>query len=325
MKIIALTVLLAVVQAPPPVPRKAANNSAQTATQIKSKSASDQAEPLPAPAPVKTDGNSTTKTDSDEQHPQDEEHTVGISKLPPVTVNPPKRDWADWGYWAFSGLLVIVGGLQVWLLLATLGAIRRQGDQMEHQTNALRRQGISMRRQTTILRKSAMLMAGQLTEMQESRKLESRTLILQYRPKIVIRNAKALNFSFELGEPGECELRFIMVNTGGSPAYIAAGGFIQLLSLIGHKVGKVEIKDGDQPGQQVTVEEVLPTGTINDLEWANFREGIQSEPLKYLYLIGTIYYLDDLNIPRSTGMHRKYDPKNQTFEPQKESESEYTD
>lgn len=78
-----------------------------------------------------------------------------------------------------------------------------------------------------------------------------------------------------------------MVNTGGSPAHIAAGGFIQLLSLIGHKVGKIEIKDGDrvaisqftlQPGQQVTVEEVLPTGTVNDLEWANFREGIQTEP-----------------------------------------------
>jgi hypothetical protein len=43
------------------------------------------------------------------------------------------KDWADWAVWIFSALLVIVGGLQVWLLLGTLRAIQRQADQMEGQ------------------------------------------------------------------------------------------------------------------------------------------------------------------------------------------------
>jgi hypothetical protein len=234
----------------------------------------------------------------------------------------------------FTKLLVVVGFLQFFALVGQVAIYCRQAKIMGRQAHEMKRQRGYMRLQWKAMGVQATHMAGQLTEMQESRKIENRTLILQYRPRIVIRNAKVLNFSFELGEPGECEMRFIMVNTGGSPAYITAGGFIQLLSLIGHNVGKIEIKDGDrvaisqftlQPGQQVTVEEVLPTGTVNNLEWANFREGIQTEPLKYLYLIGTIYYLDDLNIPRATGIHRKYNPKSEDFEPQKESESEYTD
>lgn len=43
------------------------------------------------------------------------------------------RDWADWGVWVFSLLLVVVGGLQVWFLYRTLGAIKRQADLMDQQ------------------------------------------------------------------------------------------------------------------------------------------------------------------------------------------------
>ena len=52
-----------------------------------------------------------------------------------------------------------------------------------------------------------------------------------------------------------------------------------------------------QPGEQVTIEDALPTGYINDLDWANLREGLRTDPLKFLFLMGTIYYIDDLNIP----------------------------
>ena len=89
MKLLPLAVLLTVMQASPPV-RKATDNSAQATAQIKSNG---------------TDGN---------------QQSVSISKLPTVTVAAPKRDLADWGYWAFSGLLVIVGFLQVLLLWRTL-------------------------------------------------------------------------------------------------------------------------------------------------------------------------------------------------------------
>jgi len=86
----------------------------------------------PTPTVTKTNSSGPTKTDSSEQHPEDAQHTVGIRKLPPVSVT---KDWADWGVWFFSGLLVIVGFLQVWLLRGTLRSIQHQTLLMERQIN----------------------------------------------------------------------------------------------------------------------------------------------------------------------------------------------
>ena len=58
-------------------------------------------------------------------------NSVEITKFPPVSVT---RDWVDRGVWIFSGLLVVVGFLQVWLLWRTLGAIKRQADSMDTQS-----------------------------------------------------------------------------------------------------------------------------------------------------------------------------------------------
>ncbi|MGD0508916.1 MAG: hypothetical protein ABSA27_14030, partial [Terriglobales bacterium] len=82
MKIIALAVLLAIVQAAPPAPRKTADNSTSTTADIQSRSAPDQAKALPAPASAKTDSSGPAKANSSEQHPDDAQHAVGISKLP---------------------------------------------------------------------------------------------------------------------------------------------------------------------------------------------------------------------------------------------------
>ena len=76
--------------------------------------------------------------DSNTQPSKDPQQSLKVSELPSVTVNPAKRDWADWGIWAFNGLLVVVGGLQVWLLKRTFGAINRQVNLMEKQTEILR-------------------------------------------------------------------------------------------------------------------------------------------------------------------------------------------
>jgi hypothetical protein len=87
-------------------------------------------QPTKAPAPVSSPQG---QTNIGSRHTEDAEHTVGISKLPPVTVNPTKRDLADWGYWAFNLLLVLVGIAQVLLLRGTLKVIGRQTDIMDRQ------------------------------------------------------------------------------------------------------------------------------------------------------------------------------------------------
>ena len=332
MKYLALAVLLAVIQTSAPVPKKAADPSNRAPQNVKNDSTDNQAPPQQPQTVVQP---ITAKPDQNSGHSPAAENTqkpVVIRELPPVSVT---KDWWDRIYIIFTGILIIVGIIGVRAAYKTLIAIQRQGDQMEHQTNALRRQGVSMRRQTTILRKSATLMEGQLNEMQKSREIENKTLILQYRPKIIIRNAKALQFSSELGKPWECQFEFTVVNTGGSPAHIGVGTKIVLMSCIAHDAGNIDFKDGDtfwlkepislQAGAEVIIQESLPTGAMFDLGWESFRRGLEVNPPRYLFLFSRIYYTDDLNIPRSTGINRRYDPKTKAFVPKKDEEEEYAD
>lgn len=158
MKIIALAVLLTVMQAGPPIPRKSANNPAQAPTHVKGES---QAKTPSIPAPIKADGTEPTKSNSSKQHSEDTEHSISISKLPTVSVAAPKRDLADWAYWGFNFLLVVTSGFQVYLLFRTLGAVNRQaketGRQVEvtvEQLRAMNEQITEMSEQTAVLNKS---------------------------------------------------------------------------------------------------------------------------------------------------------------------------
>jgi hypothetical protein len=132
-----LAVLTAVMQAAPPIPRQTADHPAAASSNIKSQ---DQSHNNPtAPALPVADANQppAAKRDTGRQGDKDAQNSVVVRELPSVTVNT-HRDWADWAYFLFSALLAVVGGLQVWLLWKTLGAVKRQADQMEVQTKSLK-------------------------------------------------------------------------------------------------------------------------------------------------------------------------------------------
>jgi hypothetical protein len=135
MKYIALVVLLSIMQASPPVPRKAADNSSHATADTNDKSAPHQELGRSQQTVSETDRSRPAKSDSRAPGTNNPNHDVRITEIPNVTVNPAKRDAADWGYWAFSLLLVIVGFFQVLLLFGTLKAIQRQAALMERQIN----------------------------------------------------------------------------------------------------------------------------------------------------------------------------------------------
>jgi hypothetical protein len=135
MKLIVLAVVLAVVQTSPPVPRKASNNSAGTGNKVQDQSRTEN-NPTPPNAVVNGDMQGQPSNWDATKHDGDNtEHSIRVRELPPVSI---MKDWADWAVWIFSALLVIVGGLQVWLLRGTLRAIQRQADQMEGQLESQR-------------------------------------------------------------------------------------------------------------------------------------------------------------------------------------------
>jgi hypothetical protein len=42
-------------------------------------------------------------------------------------------------------------------------------------------------------------------------------------------------------------------------------------------------------------------GVPLDIPWENFNQGVREQPLRSIYFSGVIYYIDELQIPRSTG------------------------
>jgi hypothetical protein len=153
-----------------------------------------------------------------------------------------------------------LGGLQVWLLWRTLGTIKRQADQME----------------------------SQLSEMRRAADIENKHLILQYRPRIILRNAVASEFNLEATEI-EGFISFQVVNIGGSPAHIF-GDELQMLSIDATSVKGITSKEGNrfhlppitlQAGERTRYEVTLKTGAaINDLGWFNyFRDELSARRL----------------------------------------------
>ncbi len=332
MKLLALTVLLAVMQAPAPIPRKAADPQTG-ATQNVTGNAERNQSPSDIVAPLK-EQTEPAQTQDKGQSPTDAnaEQTIVIRESAPV----PKagKDRWDKAYVIFTGALVIIGFVGVGCAVVTLWAIRAQVTVMTEQRQVMLGQLRTMQEQITEMSAQTAVAKENADTARDSVKVQAQTVILQYRPKIVVRNAKVLNFSFDLGKPWECEIRFQAVNTGGSAAYITADSNIQIVSSLGYDIGKIETKWGDPrplssatlgPGQGMTVEESLHTGVIFDLDWENFHQGLKTDPLRFMHLTGVIYYTDDLGIPRSTGIDRAFDAKTGNFIPLKETEQEYTD
>jgi|SRR5208283_3399691 len=131
-----LAVLLAVAQTSSPVSRKASNSPNTTGQNTTKNSGDNKAPTAPSASIIKSAEPNPEQNASKDPKPENAEQSIRVRELPAVTVTA-KRDWADWGYWVFGGLLVVVGFLQVWLLGSTLGAIQRQADQMDRQTKKL--------------------------------------------------------------------------------------------------------------------------------------------------------------------------------------------
>jgi hypothetical protein len=305
MKVFALAVLLAVMQASPPVPRKATDSSTGASQTIQSNASSDKTPSTKPKSAIKSQSTQNNEQSTDGQRTENAQQSVRITELPTVRVAPNKKDWMDYGLWAFNLLLALTGGLQIWLLWRTFGAIHRQAD----------------------------LMDGQLTEMAEARKIQTKILILQYRPKLVVRDMAISDFdTHELGKPAHARLKFSLVNAGGTPAAIVQGT-AQIVCAEVPKGQKTTYRDGEtlilandtlQPGQYQPFDGVVTTGIVNDIQWANFHEGLQDDTFRMLFLFVRVFYLDDLDIPRRTMFSRSYDPKKRRFEA-KEGDDDYTD
>jgi hypothetical protein len=232
----------------------------------------------------------------------------------------------------YTGLLVVVGALQFAALAGTLWIVRRQAAIMDRQTGImtthaghLENLAVAADASSESTGKTLLEIQRQANLMETQGKLAEKTIVLQFRPRIVVRNARATGLGMEPGKPGICTMESQLVNVGGSPAHIV-GGFVSLFSYIAKDARDLQFIDGSkfeiskgtlQPGERSDFEKSMETGTINDSGWMDYYVGKGSG--RNLILTGTIWYNDDIGIRRQTSIYRPYDPNTGRFSPKDNS------
>ena len=235
----------------------------------------------------------------------------------------------------YTEMLVAVGFLQFVALAGTLWIVRRQVEIMDKQTEIMNTHAGHLENLAIAADASSKATTEIQTAIQKQAELMGKTLVLQFRPKVIIRFAGASEFNLaDLGKPATAKVRLNIVNSGGSPAHISVGKVALWWTEMSRSHSRrIEIHEGTerelgeftlQPGKQCRWEETLDMNAINDLQWVNYHEGLATEDNRTLILVGGLYYTDDLSIPRSTGIHRNYDPKMMNFRAA-DDEGEYAD
>jgi hypothetical protein len=134
---------LSVVQASSPVPGKTPDNPTSTGSEVQDQTKDKNTNPGPTTTAVSQDQPQGHDAHGSEQNSNDAEQPVTVSKLPPVSIT---KDWTDRFYWLFSGLLVVIGGLQIWLLVRQLNTINRQADIAHNQEVQMVQAGLQTER-----------------------------------------------------------------------------------------------------------------------------------------------------------------------------------
>lgn len=120
--VLSLAVLLTIMQAVPPTPRKTADTAAGRGDAVKKDSATKQAPA--APLPVQDAPSATEQQKSGNAPPDaDRQETIRVRELPAVSVS---KDWWDRSAIILTGCLVLIGGVGSLFALRTLTAIQLQ-------------------------------------------------------------------------------------------------------------------------------------------------------------------------------------------------------
>jgi hypothetical protein len=194
-------------------------------------------------------------------------------------------------------VLAALAGWAGFMALGTLRAINKQAGLMENQ--------------------------GDLTE---------KTIVLQFRPRIVVRTGEVrTSMVAEFGERASGKVGFTIVNTGGSNAKIIGceaeasvfeDAYVAILKNP-ETLTPFELKAGEsRPFTASLNEDVNEAIREADLRHAGTLMGGSK---KYIYFVGVVWYVDDIGIQRRTGFSRRYDAGRKQFVVVEDPDREYND
>jgi hypothetical protein len=177
------------------------------------------------------------------------------------------------------------------------------------------------------------VIAWQSYETRKSAQIAKRALILEFRPKIILRGLKLTPIDPEHNEVPDWKIEMTVANTGGSTAYIKPWSLkSDWYDLPGdqvlRKLGEFTSDGFTLPagGSQRVAVNISTEGFRISMHTLRFSvQGLDKRQYKYPAIYGTISYLDDNRIKRNTGFWRIWDAKNDRFAPSTDPELEYQD
>jgi hypothetical protein len=209
--------------------------------------------------------------------------------------------WYEWVTWGVNIALLVVGAGGIWVAVSTLKKIERQTAATEKQTV-----------------------------------INSRTLIAQFRPRIVVRQMRldpsAVIF-YERRNDGKWKIIMQLANVGGTDATITEGtGYFQ--EYWGNRPHRdlaprwtLDKPILIPPGARSEIEYSLPTEEfrvfMRTLEFSTAAKNKQ--PPRGPVFHGSIRYVDEMGTSRETGFGRRWDVMDQCFEPLPDPNFEYED
>ena len=174
---------------------------------------------------------------------------------------------------------------------------------------------------------------GLLGAIETQAEIANKALILQFRPRIVIRGGWVNGTRLaDTKEPVGGRVQFVITNAGGTDAHIYKSEFI--VKTLGDSITESGLMDGATSigefsltaGQGTTVTIPISVEMVKNIRNEfNLRNEPSSPNRKPVYAIGGLWYRDDLGISRNTGVFRRFDANELIFMPVENSTSEYAD
>jgi hypothetical protein len=222
MKTFALAVLLAVMQASPPIPRQTSDADAGKGQPVQTHADTDK-KPAAQSAPVvQTVGTPPNQSANPTKGNENAEHPVRIRELPPVSV---MRDWMDCLALVFSAILLIVGICGVRAAYKTLKAIEQQVAEMKAQREAMQGQLTTMQGQLGQMESSSVQTTALIAATQKSANAAKTSADIVARVAVPTLAVEKFGFGYTGSASMAAILQFpnveiVIKNYGQTPAFL---------------------------------------------------------------------------------------------------------
>jgi hypothetical protein len=213
--------------------------------------------------------------------------TITISKVVVQAEDTPK------GYWTRllspenlpNLLLFLVGAAGVWVAVSTLKTIKRQTKATE-----------------------------------DSVELAEKVMLLQFRPRVSLRGGFISGLGGTIASTEKRTFQFVVVNEGGSNARIYKSGLViefqdpespnaNILANAA-SIGEFTLKPGEGKPLSLPISDTVAARL--EMEFAAYKANPKAF-ISFVFFVGNIWYKDDLQIVRSTGVCRKFIPQFLSF------------